>query len=605
MNEPHRISPRHQTFAPIYMLVAVVITGCATTIAQPPFQEFAESVQKVRSGADTALGALYDQTRTRYIDDTAQGGAALDAVLLTAAPDDPFEWRSSSASPPLFLTEARFREGVYRLNTSLVDYATALRQLASPDLLSPETFNTLAAELNGNLNKALPALGVRAPAEDVAIFSAAATAAFRLYLENKQRSTLAEALTRNQGAIHDTAGLGSSAVQITVRAVGNEYAERSAALAREIQRADAPLVDRRARAKDLIELNDGFIKELAILRALNRSTSTCRLLMPTSPPPSPSREPGPGRSAGCTSRRERSNGYPSNWSDRTRASSPRRVHPEGNDGILAGRRAQVPRRADDGREHRAGADPLKSWRCHTSGRGASRCGLPHHAPPVTNRVCPLTSSLSGLQKWSPPNCAVAAATMRSPKSGAGDVAVLGDGLAPDGPDPVDGIARGLFVEIVDHDPGSVPGRRGRLLPDAAPRPGDDGDLAVELAHGVRPPCSLVLVARAGLSPEQPATRGMIRETDIRRDRVEQPAERGRPSRSARRRPSANPCHRRPSRRGQPARGAGGARPADPHAPPVPDCACPRGIRGADRGAPLGANRRRGCYRWMLSANAFR
>jgi hypothetical protein len=273
MKELERARTRQHILALLAIVVAFAITGCATTISQPPFQEFTDSLQKVRTGADNALGALYDQTRARYIDNTAQGGAALEAAQLTTAPNDRFAWTPANPSvpPPLYLTEARFRDGLYRLNSSLVDYATALVQLSSPDLLNPETFNTLATDLNNNLNKALPALGVQAPAQGVAIFSAAATTAFRLYLQNKQRSALADAISTNQGAIQGTADLGRSATEITVRAVANEYALRSQALASEIQRAGASESDKRAKAKNLIDLNDAFIKDIGILRALHQS----------------------------------------------------------------------------------------------------------------------------------------------------------------------------------------------------------------------------------------------------------------------------------------------------------------------------------------------
>jgi len=250
------------------LLVALVVTGCAT-VSQPPFQQFADSVQKVRSGADSALGGLYDQARDRYVDETAQGGAALQGALLTSVEGDPFAWTSSSA--PLFLQIARFRDGVYRFNSTLVDYAGALAQLASPDLLKPETFDQLATDLNGNLRKALPALGVNPGNQPIAIFSTVATAAFRAYLQNKQRSSLVEALTKNQEAIQNTAGLGQSAVKITVLAVRSEYDLRSNTLAQDLARAGAPAAERSTKARALVDLNDRFIKELAILRALYQS----------------------------------------------------------------------------------------------------------------------------------------------------------------------------------------------------------------------------------------------------------------------------------------------------------------------------------------------
>lgn len=269
MNSLHARRPaQRHTLTMFSLLVALVVTGCAT-VSQPPFQQFADSVQKVRSGADSALGGLYDQARDRYVDETAQGGAALQGALLTSVEGDPFAWTSSSA--PLFLQIARFRDGVYRFNSTLVDYAGALAQLASPDLLKPETFDQLATDLNGNLRKALPALGVNPGNQPIAIFSTVATAAFRAYLQNKQRSSLVEALTKNQEAIQNTAGLGQSAVKITVLAVRSEYDLRSNTLAQDLARAGAPAAERSTKARALVDLNDRFIKELAILRALYQS----------------------------------------------------------------------------------------------------------------------------------------------------------------------------------------------------------------------------------------------------------------------------------------------------------------------------------------------
>jgi hypothetical protein len=266
MNSLHARRPAQRRALPMFaLLVALVVAGCAT-VAQPPFQQFAASVQQVRSGADSALGGLYDQARDRYVGEVAQGGAALQGALLTSVEGDPFAWTSSS--PLLFLQIARFREGVYRFNSTLVDYAGALAQLASPDIIMPETFDQLASDLNGNLRKALPALGVNPGNQQIAIFSTVATAAFRGYLQNKQRSSLVEALTKNQEAIQNTAGLGQSAVTITVVALRNEYDQRSNALAQDIASAGAPAAERSSKARALVDLDDRFIKELAVLRAL-------------------------------------------------------------------------------------------------------------------------------------------------------------------------------------------------------------------------------------------------------------------------------------------------------------------------------------------------
>ena len=107
--------------------------------------------------------------------------------------------------------------------------------------------------------------------QPIAIFSTVATTAFRAYLQNKQRSSLVEALTKNQEAIQNTAGLGQSAVKITVLAVRSEYDLRSNALAQDLARAGAAAAERSTKSRALVDLNDRFIKELAVLRALYQS----------------------------------------------------------------------------------------------------------------------------------------------------------------------------------------------------------------------------------------------------------------------------------------------------------------------------------------------
>jgi len=252
----------------LFVMLTAVGSGCAT-VSHPPFQQFAEAVQQLRTGMDASLSVVYDATRERALEDVA-GGAALTAALLTAPPNDPFGWESSS--PPLFLTVARFRDGVHRLNSSLVDYAGVMSQLASPDLLKPETFTQLATDLNGNLRTALPALGVTAPPNrEIAIFSTVATAAFRAYLQNKQRSGLIEAIAKNQDAIESAAGLGRDAMALTVRAVRSEYDLKSTALANAIASAGGASEARRAKARELLELNDRFVKDLSVLRTMHQS----------------------------------------------------------------------------------------------------------------------------------------------------------------------------------------------------------------------------------------------------------------------------------------------------------------------------------------------
>jgi hypothetical protein len=254
----------------IIMSAILGVTGCAT-ISPAPFTAFATSVQKLRDGADASLSIVQERTRDRYIAEAAEGDVAkVQALLLTKPAGDPFGW--SSANPPLFLKAARFKEGVYRLNSVLVSYAGLLGQLASPELVSSEKFEQLAKDLNENLRNAVQVLGVSSTSnKEIAIFSTLSTTAFRVYLQNKQRTSLLKALNSNQPAIQNTAELGASAVRLTAAALRHEYDLNSAKLVDLVAKPNASNSKKQSAIKDLVELDENFMKEMSVLRILHQS----------------------------------------------------------------------------------------------------------------------------------------------------------------------------------------------------------------------------------------------------------------------------------------------------------------------------------------------
>ena len=251
-------------------LAILGIVGCAS-ISPAPFTAFSTSIQQLRDGADASLSMVHEHTRDRYIAEAAEGDVAkVQALLLTQPPGDPFGW--ASANPPLYLKAARFREGVYRLNSVLLGYAGLLGQLASPELVSSEKFEQLAKDLNGNLRNAVQTLDVSSPPnKEIAIFSTLATTAFRVYLQNKQRTSLLEALSSNQPAIQNAAELGASAVRLTAAALRHEYDLSSVKLANVVAKPTVSNSQKQTAITDLVELDEKFIKEMSMLRILHQS----------------------------------------------------------------------------------------------------------------------------------------------------------------------------------------------------------------------------------------------------------------------------------------------------------------------------------------------
>jgi hypothetical protein len=274
-NTPKFVPVRHQSIcclvrSLIIVLAILGVAGCAS-ISPAPFTAFTTSIQELRDGADASLSVVHERTRDRYIAEAAAGDAVkIEGLLLTQPAGDPFGW--ASANPPLFLKVAQFRGGVHQFNSAFVGYAGLLGQLASPDLVTSEQFEQLARDLNANLRTSARALGASgSPDKEIAIFSTLGTAAFRAYLKNKQRSSLLKALNTNQPTIQEAAELGASAVRITAMALRNEYNHSSAKLAASIANPRLSDSGKRETLKELIELDEKFIKEISVLRTLHSS----------------------------------------------------------------------------------------------------------------------------------------------------------------------------------------------------------------------------------------------------------------------------------------------------------------------------------------------
>lgn len=242
-------------------LAVLAAAGCASVSpeASTAFSAFSASTLQLRDGADASLGVVQERIRDRYVAEASAGDVArIESLLLGPSAGDPFGWSNEQA--PLFLKAARFRDGVRRLNSVLVGYAAVLEQMGSPALVAPQTYDQLATDLNGNLKTALASMGVPAPGNrELAIFSTAAGASFKAYVQNKQRTTLLKALQENQPAIDDVAQQGVAAVRITALAYRNEYDLASQRLAQ------------KKAIRELAELDDRFIKEMAGLRTLSQS----------------------------------------------------------------------------------------------------------------------------------------------------------------------------------------------------------------------------------------------------------------------------------------------------------------------------------------------
>ena len=257
---------RLQPAACMWLLLAV---GCAT-VDHRPFETFAQTAQALQTNAGKALEASPAAARERYIEAAVDDPNLLDQLRLgqTGNPLIP-----TTTDAPLFLHAEQFRVGVQRVAGVFTAYAQLLLQLASPDLLSQASFDSLASDLNANAFDAVTAIGgppsgaTSSATSGIALLSTAATAIFQAYLEDKRRDKLVEALAANQQVVADYADLLVGGVNTAARLAWQEYnLQIDGTLLRAARAEDG---DRRAAIEESITLNSEHLTRLEILGALS------------------------------------------------------------------------------------------------------------------------------------------------------------------------------------------------------------------------------------------------------------------------------------------------------------------------------------------------
>jgi hypothetical protein len=249
------------------ILLLGLSAGCASVDPQP-FADFSGSVRQVRTGADAALQYNAEESRKtliqRIVNSAESDSGALTALRLDVDPTDPL--RLDPNKIPGFLEARWFRDGVFALNTAIVEYAGLLHQLAQPELIPEEKFDQMAKELNGNVNAALKALKQDVEPQHVALFSAATAGLTRAFLEHRRGRHLSNAIEGNQPAVEVIARHGRDAIQTADVDLAENYRDSSQAILRTLVASPKKTV-----AKKLVRLDEELVARLDMLRTLDRA----------------------------------------------------------------------------------------------------------------------------------------------------------------------------------------------------------------------------------------------------------------------------------------------------------------------------------------------
>jgi hypothetical protein len=230
----------------------------------------------LRKGADAALTINDDANKERFIEQTAaasltpEGAEAVNNLLMTTDPKDPFAWHMEKT--PLFMQSQRFRAGIYTLNTALVNYAELIKELSSPESLSPERLDKLTIDLNANLGSAARSLGINDAGHELALFSLAATELLKTYLEIRKTDALLKALKENSTTIQGVSNRMQQAVRLAASNLNQNYTDENGKLIENLADQDAKDLNKKTElVRTLVELNQIYVHRLSILQVLHES----------------------------------------------------------------------------------------------------------------------------------------------------------------------------------------------------------------------------------------------------------------------------------------------------------------------------------------------
>lgn len=260
------------------VMTLLVLAGCPK-VNPKPFDQFSVSTQQLRDGADAALKVNGEANRERFIQTAAEksmtsnGADAIINLQLTVEKDDPFAWKMERT--PLFMESRKFRTGIYTLNSALVQYAELLKELASPEFLSTERFDSMAKDLNANLASAGKSLKIEAKDKELAIFSVATTEILKSYLESQRKDALINALKKNQENVENISKKMTSAVITAALNLNKNYTDASSKLMADIATSGEINVDAKKKmVVAFLDINQQYTNRLAVLRSLHDTYAT-------------------------------------------------------------------------------------------------------------------------------------------------------------------------------------------------------------------------------------------------------------------------------------------------------------------------------------------
>jgi hypothetical protein len=251
------------------VLVLCLLAAACSTVNTEPFKKFADAAGKIKTGSAATFAAGTEWSQAGYQENLAADPSTDITTLVMQRSRD--GWSMPNPAPS-FMKVRQAQIALAEANSLLVNYANALVQLASGNLVSADTFDDIAKQLDANTSSVVADLANVSNAQSAAaigLFSTAAAESARLYIENKRQAYLREAIEKNQDTIQKLSDLCVEALRHLSLDLGASYdAQVSAVSTGWIKLPRGSIDARQALIHRLLSLDNEFLSAEDAIKTL-------------------------------------------------------------------------------------------------------------------------------------------------------------------------------------------------------------------------------------------------------------------------------------------------------------------------------------------------
>lgn len=248
---------------PYCFFVLLIFAGCAN-IDRKPYENFEKNISAVSESMKASLSTSTIWSREDVIEKIATD-PKVRASSYQIEPGLQYDWTMSER--PAYFTFKDTEDKFSSLASVFINYARILSQLAGNEIQDEKSFSQMATDLNRHgieATKDISNVGAGIP-----IISSAAIHLLRSYVDVKRLDYLEKAIAENQKSIEDYCSLSIKLVRVNRENLKKVYSGKFLATA--VDWKLKTVEQRRNASRQLTDLNDHFLRNLSVLKELDRA----------------------------------------------------------------------------------------------------------------------------------------------------------------------------------------------------------------------------------------------------------------------------------------------------------------------------------------------